>query len=113
MTWPAQEQTRQTVHAVADPQGGLEIKDAARPDRKRLWFLAIKPPMYNVALIPILVRPVVCSGDMPGQVRLLETSVSAQVAGAAAYAATGSWSARLTSQLILGSFCIIAWLNTR
>ena len=43
------------LKASAAPDSGLAIKEAAKPDKKRLWFLAIKPPMYNVALIPILV----------------------------------------------------------
>lgn len=30
---------------------GLELKE----QRKRLWFAAVKPPMYTVALIPVLV----------------------------------------------------------
>ena len=30
---------------------GLDIQE----QRKRLWFAAVKPPMYTVALIPILV----------------------------------------------------------
>ena len=44
-----------SLQATISPSSGLAIQQAAEPDLKRLWFLAIKPPMYNVALIPILV----------------------------------------------------------
>ncbi|KAK9802593.1 hypothetical protein WJX73_009446 [Symbiochloris irregularis] len=50
--------------------------------------MAIKPPMYSVALIPIL------------------------VAAAAVYADFGHISGKLFGQLIVGAFSIIAWLNT-
>ncbi|KAK9823681.1 hypothetical protein WJX72_004586 [[Myrmecia] bisecta] len=59
----------------------------AEQQRKRLWFAAIKPPMYSVAFVPIL------------------------VGAAAAYAQTGVALAARCLQLTLGSICIIAWLN--
>lgn len=50
--------------------------------------MAIKPPMYSVALIPIL------------------------VSAAASYADFGALRGTLFAQLVTGAFCIIAWLNT-
>ena len=90
--------------------------------------------MYNVALIPILVSTAghTFQGSDSMQQNSMElhaythacmhaentqmisdSTACVQVAGAAAYAATGQWNSLLTGQLVLGSFCIIAWLNTR
>ena len=43
---------------LAVPLSGVVLPEGLDPQeqRKRLWFAAIKPPMYTVALIPILVN---------------------------------------------------------
>lgn len=43
---------------LAVPLSGVVLPEGldAQEQRKRLWFAAIKPPMYTVALIPVLVN---------------------------------------------------------
>jgi len=41
---------------LPQPNAG-ESAEIERKRRKRLWYLAIKPPMYSVCIIPVLVRP--------------------------------------------------------
>lgn len=60
---------------------------AAAAERRRLWFAAAKPPMYTVAVTPMLVGT------------------------AASYAATGAYSAPRLGTLLAAAVAIIAWLN--
>ncbi|KAK9841173.1 hypothetical protein WJX74_001418 [Apatococcus lobatus] len=55
--------------------------------RKRLWFAAVKPPMYTVALIPVL------------------------VGSALAFSMSGHFTASHFWKVIFASINIIAWLN--
>ena len=43
--------------ALAVPLSGVVLPEGLdeQEQRKRLWFAAVKPPMYTVALIPVLV----------------------------------------------------------
>ena len=57
------------------------------PSKKRLWFAAIKPPMYTVAVIPI-------------------------TAGTAlAYSQTQQFNGSVFAIFLLSAILIIAWLN--
>lgn len=60
---------------------------AAAAERRRLWFAAAKPPMYTVAVTPMLVGT------------------------AAAYAATGAYSPSRLGTLLAAAVAIIGWLN--
>ncbi|GAB0496659.1 hypothetical protein MMPV_007972 [Pyropia vietnamensis] len=60
---------------------------ATAAERRRLWFAAAKPPMYTVAVTPMLVGT------------------------AAAYAATGAYSASRLGTLLAAAVAIVAWLN--
>lgn len=57
------------------------------PSRRALWFAAVKPPMYTVAVTPVLV------GSL------------------AAYAETGALSLRVLLTFLSAAIAIIAWLN--
>ena len=57
------------------------------PSPKKLWLAAIKPPMYSVAIIPII----------------LGTAI--------AYQETGLFSAPIFATFILSAILILAWLN--
>ena len=41
--------------AIAEPMS-QEAVFTEQQRRKKLWFAAIKPPMYTVSIIPVLVR---------------------------------------------------------
>ncbi len=43
---------------LAVPLSGVVLPEGlgVKEQQKRLWFAAVKPPMYTVALIPVLVR---------------------------------------------------------
>ncbi|MFN6272643.1 MAG: 2-carboxy-1,4-naphthoquinone phytyltransferase, partial [Microcystis sp.] len=57
------------------------------PSPKKLWLAAIKPPMYSVAIIPII----------------LGTAI--------AYQETGLFSPPVFATFILSAILILAWLN--
>lgn len=71
---------------IAEPMSE-ETAATEKQRQKKLWFAAVKPPMYTVSTIPIL------------------------VSAAAAYAASGTLSLSKCLQLNLASILIIAWLN--
>ncbi|DBA80500.1 TPA: hypothetical protein ACH3X1_007771 [Trebouxia sp. C0004] len=71
---------------IAEPMSAEAVASEKQRHRK-LWFAAVKPPMYTVSIIPIL------------------------VSAAAAYAASGTLSLSKCIQLNLASILIIAWLN--
>jgi len=79
--------------AVADAKAEAAAADAATDavataaERRRLWFAAAKPPMYTVAVTPML------------------------VGAAAAYAATGRFSGTRLGTFLAAAIAIIAWLN--
>ncbi|GBF97481.1 hypothetical protein Rsub_10404 [Raphidocelis subcapitata] len=56
-------------------------------ERRRLWMLAIKPPMYSVGVVPVL------------------------VGAAAAFGETGALAWGRCAGLVAGAICVIAWLN--
>jgi 1,4-dihydroxy-2-naphthoate phytyltransferase len=57
------------------------------PSKKKLWLAAIKPPMYSVAIIPIIMGTVI------------------------AYQETGLFSASIFWIFIISAILILAWLN--
>jgi 1,4-dihydroxy-2-naphthoate octaprenyltransferase len=59
----------------------------AEPSRKKLWLAAIKPPIYSVAVTPII------------------------VATAAAYGETGLYNGLRFGIFLAVSICMIAWMN--
>ncbi|DBA75531.1 TPA: hypothetical protein ACH3X2_009094 [Trebouxia sp. C0005] len=71
---------------IAEPMSE-EAVASEKQRQKKLWFAAVKPPMYTVSIIPIL------------------------VSATAAYAASGTISLSKCLQLNLSSILIIAWLN--
>ncbi|KAL3145751.1 hypothetical protein ABBQ38_015130 [Trebouxia sp. C0009 RCD-2024] len=71
---------------IAEPMSE-EMVVTEQQRRRKLWFAAIKPPMYTVSIVPVL------------------------VSAAAAYAATGMLSLSKCLQLNLASILIILWLN--
>ena len=38
-----------------DAQAVAVVPEVDRARRRRLWYLAIKPPMYSVCIVPVLV----------------------------------------------------------
>ena len=58
-----------------------------RPDRKKLWLAAVKPPMYSVAILPILMGTVI------------------------AFAETGTFQAGIFSIFVFSAILILAWEN--
>lgn len=102
----------QLPEGIAEPMSEEEVA-TEQQRRRKLWFAAIKPPMYTVSIIPVLVSldlTLVClqAGDCIGA-----SINSTQVAAAAAYAATGTVSLSKCLQLNLASILIILWLNLR
>lgn len=76
--------------AVAEAEGkaaAVAAVAASAAERRRLWFAAAKPPMYTVAVTPMLVGT------------------------AAAYAATGLYSSSRLGTLLAAAVAIIGWLN--
>lgn len=71
---------------IAEPMSQEQVL-SEQQQRKKLWFAAVKPPMYTVSIIPIA------------------------VAAAAAYSASGWLSMSKFLQLNIASILIIAWLN--
>lgn len=63
--------------------------DYAPKDRRALWMAAIKPPMYSVGVVPVL------------------------VGAAAAFAQHGALPWGRVGCLLSGAICVIAWLNLR
>lgn len=79
-------------YPVSDPNPPMPTLDNRRAhqlksQRRALWFAAIKPPMYTVAITPMLV------GSM------------------AAYAETGVVSLSVLLTLLQAAIAVIAWLN--
>lgn len=77
---------REVPEGIAEPMSE-EAVASEKQRHKKLWFAAVKPPMYTVSIVPIL------------------------VSAAAAYAASGTLSLNKCLQLNLASILIIAWLN--
>ena len=98
--------------SIAEPMSE-EAVATKQQRRRKLWFAAIKPPMYTVSIIPVLVsldNTLVCLQA----IECISASFnSTQVAAAAAYAATGTVSLSKCLQLNLASILIILWLNLR
>jgi len=65
----------------------MTIETVKSPPNKKLWFAAIKPPMYSVAVMPIW------------------------VGSAVAYAVTGIFDPVVFCTFLLSAICILAWEN--
>lgn len=106
---------------------------AAAAERRRLWMAAIKPPMYSVGILPVLVggewgcraaaAPAVCghapqvsaaqrAGAQPAP-PLARPLPPPQVGAAAAFGECGALAWGRCAALIGGAVCVIAWLNLR
>ena len=89
-TLPAARRHTTRIPRTTRPHASTPPDDAgwgAAPDRASLIWAAAKPPMYAVALIPVL------------------------VGGAAAAAATGTWAGPMLARAAAGACLIIGWLN--
>lgn len=56
-TQHASHAARQQRHDGAGSSGSSGGAASDEAERRRLWMLAIKPPMYSVGIVPVLVRP--------------------------------------------------------
>ena len=102
----------QPPEGIAEPMSE-EAVTTEQQRRRKLWFAAIKPPMYTVSLIPVLVSFDIKLVRLQAVVSISASFNSIQVAAAAAYAATGTVSLSKCLQLNLASILIILWLNLR
>lgn len=73
--------------SIIDPDGRVEHASLTPEQRRHLWKIAIKAPMYSVGIIPIL------------------------VSASAVYLQTNHLDLVRTLLLCIASICIIAWLN--
>ena len=99
-------------------QSKLAMMQSERQRRKQLWKAAIKPPMYTVAYVPILVRCLLwahctVSSDTQSHSKWATGPACVQVSAAAAYSLTGIFPISQFFQLLGASTLIIAWLNLR
>jgi len=93
---------------------GEHSRAQQRARQRRLWLAAAKPPMYSVAVVPILVSARRAPRARPaGRGRVQNPGRRVQVGSGAAYAATGALYAARCGQLLLGSILVVAWLNLR
>ena len=97
---------------IAEPMSE-EAVATEQQRRRKLWFAAIKPPMYTVSIIPVLVSFDITLVCLQAVDCTSARSNSTQVAAAAAYAATGTVFLSKCLQLNLASILIILWLNLR
>lgn len=97
---------------IAEPMSE-ETVATEQQRRRKLWFAAIKPPMYTVSIIPVLVSFYITLVCMSAVDCISASFNSTQVSAAAAYAATGTVSLSKCLQLNLASILIILWLNLR
>ena len=102
----------QLPEGIAEPMSE-EAVATEQQRRKKLWFAAIKPPMYTVSIIPVLVSFDTTLLCLPAVAFISLSFNLIQVAAAAAYAATGTISLYKCLQLNLASILIILWLNLR
>ena len=66
-----------------------EVETATAPSKFKLWMACIKPPMYTVAITPMVLGAVL------------------------AYYVTGVFNGAACSNLTIGGILVIAWLNLR
>lgn len=97
---------------IAEPMSE-ETAATEQQRRGKLWFAAIKPPMYTVSIIPVLVSLEITLVCLYAVDCISAGFNSTQVSAAAAYAATGTVSLSKCLQLNLASILIILWLNLR
>ena len=102
----------QLPEGIAEPMSEEEVA-TEQQRRRKLWFAAIKPPMYTVSIIPVLVSFEITLVCLQAVECISASFNSTQVAAAAAYAATGTVSLSKCLQLNLASILIILWLNLR
>lgn len=79
------------ANSPARPEGESALKEeaASPPSKFKLWLACIKPPMYTVAITPMVLAAVL------------------------AYFVTGVFNGAACSNLTLGGILVIAWLNLR
>ncbi|EIE20367.1 hypothetical protein COCSUDRAFT_57519 [Coccomyxa subellipsoidea C-169] len=79
-----------SASASSSAQGSTALQgtdSSSRERQRRLWFAAVKPPMYAVGIVPIL------------------------VSAGAAYYSTGVFISACFWKLVAGATLVIAWLN--
>lgn len=118
------------TYASASGEAALPADGAigSQEESRRLWFAAIKPPMYTVGTNPVLVSPQKCCWGyhaMPMTLPPLHVGticygcsrqalcLALQVAAAAVYAQSGAVSVAQCLSLLGAAICVIAWLNLR